>query len=37
MLERIMDYETIRSILAWIATIEMFVLFIISMNNAGVF
>lgn len=37
MLERITDYETIRSVLAWIAVIEMCVLFIILMNNAGVF
>ena len=28
MLERITEYETIRSVLAWIAMIEMFVLFI---------
>jgi hypothetical protein len=37
MLERITDYETIRSGLACIAIIEMCVLFIILLNNAGVF
>ena len=37
MLSSIMNYEKIRSTFAWIAIIEMCVLFILMVNNAGVF